>query len=119
MPENRKFTRFKTTLYVRYSPLNSDREFCAIAKDISMAGIRLLLDKNLSLNADDFITLYLLIPQITIKVTGRVAWSAVKEDEKEIGVNFVNLADAHKEDIYNYIFKYYRQELTNKWWENM
>jgi c-di-GMP-binding flagellar brake protein YcgR len=50
---------------------------------------------------------------------GRIAWVAQKEREKEAGINFINLTDVHKEDIYNYIFRYYREELTNKWWENM
>ena len=84
-----------------------------------MCGISIVLDKNTSLCADDFITLYLLIPQVTIKVMGRIAWVAQKEREKEAGINFINLTDVHKEDIYNYIFRYYREELTNKWWENM
>jgi c-di-GMP-binding flagellar brake protein YcgR len=118
MPEKRRFTRFKTTLYIRYNHLNSGEQFSAIAQNISMGGVKIALNKSLKLSADDFLTLYLLIPQATIKVTGKVVWSAEAEREKEAGISFVNFADSHKEDIYNYIFKYYRQEITDRWWEN-
>lgn len=119
MPNNRKFARFKTTLYVRYGRINSSDELSAIAKDISMGGLKLAVDKSANFSPDDFLILYLLIPQITIKVMGKVVWSSQGEHEKQIGISFINLTDTHKEDIYNYIFKYYREELTNKWWENM
>ncbi|MDP2922834.1 MAG: PilZ domain-containing protein [Candidatus Omnitrophota bacterium] len=119
MPEKRKFTRFKTTLYVKYSHLNNFQDFSAIAQDISMSGIKITLDKSIKICADDFITLYLLIPQITIKVIGKIIWVNDSDNKKEAGIIFINIPDTHKEDIYNYIFRYYREEITNRWWKNM
>ena len=118
MPEKRRFARFKTTLYVLYNLLNDSREFSGIAKDISMGGMKLALDKSINISVDDFIALHLLIPQITIRVLGKIIWVNESGQDKDAGVSFVNLSDAHKEDIYNFIFKYYREEITNRWWDN-
>jgi c-di-GMP-binding flagellar brake protein YcgR len=117
MEEKRKFARFHTPIYLKYRMSDSSKEYAGIVKDISMGGLRVVVDKALDISLDNVLTLYLLIPDSTLKVSARVAWTKDFEDRKEVGASFVNIPDAYKENIYNYIFKYYRDEVSQKWWQ--
>ena len=117
MDEKRKFVRFKVTF-----PFNSDTQcsFSSIkglVKDISMSGIRITLDKSLQFLAENLEIFNLQLPGKTLSVTGKLVWKREYGDRKEIGVNFVYMSDTHKEDIYDYIYKHHRQELTQRWWQ--
>jgi len=115
--ERRKLIRFKAPFYIKYSLIDSSQEFSSIAKDINMKGVRILLEKSLDLAPESFVSLYLLFPDKTLNICARVIWSKEYEDRKEAGIYFINMPDIYKEDIFDYIFKYYPQELTRRWWQ--
>lgn len=115
--ERRKFVRFKAPFCIQYSNADSSREFSGVIKDISMGGTRVLLDTPLDVSPQSLASLAIFLPENTLKVSGEAVWARDFGEKKEIGVCFKNIPDAHKEDIYSHIFKYFREEITRKWWQ--
>lgn len=113
----RKFVRFNAPLYLKVSAPSEAEGFSAIAKDISMGGVKMVLDTSHWVAREDIFSLFLLLPDKTLPVTGKVVWVKDYGDRKEAGISFINIPPAYKEDIYNYIFKYHRTEMTQKWWQ--
>ncbi|UCC94905.1 MAG: PilZ domain-containing protein [Candidatus Omnitrophota bacterium] len=116
--ERRQFVRFRVPFYLKCSSSKDAEEISAMAKDVSMGGLKVVLDRALDVVPENAILLSFLLPSRTLRVSGKVVWTKSYEDRKEAGVCFINIPDDHKEDIYNYIFKYYREELTRHWWNN-
>jgi len=117
MRQERKFVRFTTPLRVKIIPNKLNSEILAVAKDISLGGLKIILDKSLDISCGDIFDVCLLFPDRSVFVSGKVVWVKDYIDRKEIGFCFSNLRDSYKEDIYNYIFKYYPKEITKKWWQ--
>jgi len=55
-----------------------------------------------------------------LRANGKVIWqSESSEAEKEnfsTGIKFIGLGYSDIDRIYNYFYKYHRQELTKRWW---
>ncbi|MFH1768143.1 MAG: PilZ domain-containing protein [Candidatus Omnitrophota bacterium] len=117
MVEKRNSVRFKAPFYLKWSLADSCQEFSAIGKDINAKGVKLLLDKPHGVAAENYVSLHLLLPDKTLGVVGKVVWIQNYPDRQELGVNFVKIIDSYKQDILDYIFKYYPQELTRRWWQ--
>jgi len=118
--ERRKLIRFKAPFYFKYSPNHNSldfKKFSGIAKDVNMKGIRISLDKTLDVNSQSLICLYLFLPDKILNISAKVVWTKDNGNEKEAGIYFINMPDIYKEDIFDYIFKYYPQELTRRWWQ--
>ena len=113
----RKFVRFNAPLYLKVSAPDATEGFSAIAKDISMGGVKMVLDTSHQIACDDIFSVFLLLPDKTLPIAGKVMWVKDYGDRKEVGIFFINMPHAYKEDIYNYIFKYHRTEITKKWWQ--
>ena len=117
MQNRRKLIRFKATFILKFSAYETACEFQGVVKDISMGGVRVVVDKSLEPLVNCMVSFYLLLPRQTFKIDGEIAWAKEYEDRKEIGIQFVHIPDSYKEEIYDYISKYYRKELTQKWWQ--
>ncbi|MDD5195711.1 MAG: PilZ domain-containing protein [Candidatus Omnitrophica bacterium] len=113
----RKFVRFNAPLYLKISFPNKEESFSAIAKDISLGGAKLVLDLSHKVEREDVLSVFLLLPEKTLNIPGKVVWVKDYIDRKEAGLSFLNFPEIYKEDIYNYIFKYHREEITKKWWQ--
>jgi c-di-GMP-binding flagellar brake protein YcgR len=116
MENRRKFVRFNASLLLKFGSEESAYEFQGVVQDISMGGLSVVVDKNLVALVNCRVSFYLLLPSQTFKISGEIAWAQDQGDKKEIGIRFVHIPDSYKEEIYNYISKYHRQELTQKWW---
>ncbi len=116
MFERRRYVRFKASILLKFQS-----GFAAgaqgVVTDISMAGAQIALDKAVALAGDCIIHCNLLLPSQTLSFYGKTVWYRLGEDCARVGVYFAVIADSHKEDIYNYISKYFRQELVGKWWQ--
>lgn len=117
MEEKRRFVRFRAPFCISFADKDSSHELPGVVRDISMGGVRILLDTPLDILPDILVSLYILLPRNTLKLLGRVVWARSRDGRKEIGVCFVHTPDSYKEDIYNNIFKYYREEITRRWWQ--
>lgn len=119
--EKRQVVRFKAPFYVKYNYASSAEsgDFSAIAKDVSMKGVRILLEKSLRLVPDEILSLYFLFPSKRVNIYGKVMWAKEYDDRREAGVSFVSIPDQHKQDIHDYIFTYYPQEFTRRWWDGV
>ena len=102
---------------LKFSSGESAYEFQGIVRDISMGGVRVILDKSIEPLVNCLVDFYLMLPSQTFNISGTIAWAKDCGDKKEIGIRFVHIPDSYKEEIYNYISKYHRQELTQKWWQ--
>ena len=116
MSEKRGFLRFKVSFPFKVEGKELGYQFEGKVKDISMQGVRITLDKSLGVLVSESKFLDILLPDRILRVKGEVAWEKEFNDRKEIGIHFSNIADDHKEDIYDYILKYHRPELTQQWW---
>jgi len=117
MAENRRFARFKVSLRAKCTPQDSVRDYEVIGENISMGGVKIALNKNIEIAPGTEMTLQLYLPQVVLDVKGKVAWIEKKGRKKELGIKFLQLPDYYKQDIYNYISRYNREQLTSRWWQ--
>jgi c-di-GMP-binding flagellar brake protein YcgR len=117
MEDKRKFARFKAGLLLKFSSDESAYEFSGVVQDISMGGLSVTLDGAVIPLVNCRVNFYLLLPSQTFKISGEIAWVRSYDGKKDVGIRFVHIPDSYKEEIYNYISKYHRQELTQKWWQ--
>ena len=115
--EKRKLVRFKAPFYVKYTQFDSSQGLSAIAKDISMQGMRILVDNVLGLKGQDVVCISFILPGQTLQICGKVVWVGEYNDRIEAGVLFLNISDGCKQSILDYVFKYFPQELTRRWWQ--
>lgn len=118
MQDRRKFGRFKSLFCVQCADKESSQEFPGVLKDISYGGARIQLYTALDIVQSSLVSLSILFPDNALAVPGKVAWVSNSKDKKEIGICFTYLSDADKETIYNNIFKYFREEFTQRWWQS-
>ena len=116
MEERRKFVRFNAPFCVHYSDKNIPQETPGVIKDISYGGARVIVDTLSRIDNASAADLSILFPKDTLKVSGLVVWVKESGSKKEIGICFQNIPSQYKDTIYNYIFKYFKEELTSKWW---
>ena len=118
MEERRKFKRFKSPFCIQCVNQESSHEFPGVLKDISYGGARVQVYAALDIPQSHLVSLSILFPETTLKVSGKIAWVNDFKDKKEAGICFTYLSDDYKETIYNNIFKYFREEFTRKWWHS-
>ncbi|UCG34942.1 MAG: PilZ domain-containing protein [Candidatus Omnitrophota bacterium] len=117
MAEKRRFTRFKVSLRAKFTPQDSVHEYDVIGENISMGGVKIALDKNIEVAPGTEMALQLYLPKVVLDLKGKVAWIEEKGKKKELGVKFLQLPDYYKQDIYDYISRYNREQLTSRWWQ--
>ena len=117
MEEKRRFVRFRAPFCVHFADKDAIQEIPSVVRDISMGGAKIMLDTNEQILSDSLATLHILLPEQTLKLLGRITWVKSHNSRKEIGITFINMPDHYKESIYNTIFRYYKQEITSRWWQ--
>ena len=118
MDEKRGFVRFRVSFPFKFVREKLSSEVEGRVKDISMNGLKVVLDKALHFLVEDLANFHLVLPDDRIlKISGEVMWQKDYLNRREIGIRFAHITNDHKEDIYDYISKYHRQELTQKWWQ--
>jgi len=118
MDEKRGFMRFRVSFPLKFVQKELPLAVKGVVKDVSMNGLRVVLDRALQFLSEDLSSFHLtLANDKVLELSGRVVWQKDYPDRREIGIRFAGIPDDHKEDIYNYIFKYHRQELVQKWWQ--
>ena len=114
--EKRQKVRFRAKLPARLVVGESLCDFQGVVQDINMGGLRVSVDSTFIFVDNRPISIYLFLPNETFEVSGELLWTRYFNGKKELGIRFTRIPDSYKEDIYNFIFKYHRQELTQKWW---
>ncbi len=88
----------------------------AKSKDISFKGLRLVTSN--SLKVDDILDLFFHLPDKPFQeAVGKVVWANEQNKQVNCGVSFLNISDAVKQSLLDYIFKYFPKEIENKWWK--
>lgn len=118
MDGKRKFVRFKAPLHCKYSRLESNVERSVMADDISMGGMKIVAEQSAGLPTDSILNIYLLLPNRTLKVLGKTVWVKDYQDRVEAGIRFIQIYDSYKQEIYDYIFKYHPDQITQRWWHD-
>ena len=117
MQERRKFIRFNASFLLKIKATAGVSFLHGIVQNISMGGLRVALDESAGLSVGKMVSCHLLLPAQTFELSGQIAWMRQSCEKQEAGINFFYIPDYYKEDIYNHISKYYRKELTQKWWQ--
>ncbi len=118
--EKRKLVRFRAPCYIKVSLPRVSSNFSCVGKDISMKGAGLIVEKEDSFNIkpDDSVSLCIFLHQKRLCVHGKLVWAKEYSWYLECGVYFINIKDEYKQAIFDYVFKYYPQELTRRWWSS-
>lgn len=95
----------------------SRQEYWGVLRDVSMVGARVLLDASMDIPFGSQLSLSMILPDNTLRVSGKVVWTKDAGGRREIGMFFVNIPDSCKENLYNCIFKYYKNEIVRRWWQ--
>ena len=110
--------RFKAPLYVKCKLRASKKIFSAIAKDISMKGIKLLIERPRTVKTQAPLMINILLPSKSLKVRGKTKWIKSYPDRTEAGISILEAPSTYKADILSYITQYYPYELTRENKEN-
>ena len=117
MEERRKYIRFKSPFPIRYTHKESSEEASGVIQDISYGGARIMLDSQLESPPSEPVSLFILFPEDTLRILGKIIWQKTYPSKKELGLSFINIPDGHKRIIYNRIFKHFGKEFTRRWWQ--
>ena len=122
MDEKRGFMRFQVSFPLKFVQDKLPLAVKGVVKDVSMNGLKVVLDRawdrTLQFLSEDLSNFHLtLANDKVLELSGQVIWQKDYPDRREVGIRFAGIPDDYKEDIYNYIFKYHRQELTQRWWQ--
>ncbi len=116
MLEKRKTPRFDIPIKIEYSRVSSDKKsLLSCSKDISMRGVRITAEEKFS--SDDILDLAFYLPNRPVQeALGKVMWQSEDKAGFDTGIRFLNIRDSLKEDIFDYLNKYFPSKLQEKWW---
>ena len=117
MNEKRDFLRYDISLPFGFSFEDNPISLRGAIKDISLKGIRVVVDESLEFLQEGHKFFYLFLPNKSLKVCGEIVWQKDHEDRREMGICFRHISQGHKEDICRYIFKYHQRESVQGWWQ--
>lgn len=101
--EKRRYERFKVPYCVEYKNREGS---LGVIRDISKGGICVILDKTTDIPKNRVVSLSILFPDTTMKVSGKVVWTRALKNRSEVGLDFANRCDIFKEGSSNRILKY-------------
>ena len=120
MQEKRQYVRWQASLPVKYKIDNQGKELSCITGDISNGGIRINCSDRLNLDSLLDMTIEMSGDIEPLRANGKVVWqNKSSEAEKEnfsTGIKFIGLGYSDIDRMYNYLYKYHRQELVSRWW---
>lgn len=115
--EKRRCVRFKVPFCFDCKHPDYQQNLSGALKDISMSGACVLIDSNSNLPTDQSVLLSLIFPENVLNVKAKIIWQQKMIDKNKVGVSFLNLPDSFKDDIYDTVFKYHRDQITTRWWD--
>ena len=117
MIEKRSLPRISVPIRIEYArPIMHEPKSQAKSTDISLKGLRLVTNNRLKV--DDILDLFFHLPdQPFQEAVGKVVWAKENNGQVDCGVYFLNISDPVKQNLLNYIFKYFPKEMENKWWK--
>lgn len=115
--ERRRSARFKTPFCIECKHPDYEQTFSGAIKDVSMTGACVLVDTQSDLPADKPTLLSLIFPDTTLNIQSKVVWQKKVSDKNKVGLTFTKMPDSFKNDIYESVFKYHRDQVTSRWWD--
>ncbi len=115
MIEKRAIPRFKVPIKLEYQRPDKKEKYSSLTLDISMKGLRLQAQE--VLRKDEILDLFFYFPnKPPQEAVGKVLWSENFSTYFQAGLCFLSIKDSLKEDIFEYILKYFPQEIQKQWW---
>ncbi|MEW6008670.1 MAG: PilZ domain-containing protein [Candidatus Omnitrophota bacterium] len=125
MEDKRRHSRWQlaSNLLVRESGTDSEG-FQAKTNDISIGGLCFLSPRMIVHQTELDFVIDFPDEKNSIFAKGKVVWEKEKilDDQQRVimtGVSFDILRDADKERIFNYAYKFCREDLAKKWWQGV
>jgi c-di-GMP-binding flagellar brake protein YcgR len=115
--ERRRLKRFNFHFSIKYCDKSTQQTSQGQLKDISYTGASLALPVSHEVSVQQPALINIPFPHSTVNIPAKVVWVRDTLHAKEVGVSFTYLSDYDKDVIYNNIFKYFREEIVNKWWQ--
>ncbi len=120
MQEKRQYVRWQASLPVKYKIDGQEEEITSNIKDISNGGI--CINSSDRFNLDSLLDITINMPEDIgpLLANGNIIWQNKSTGtEKEgflTGIKFTGLGYSDIDRMYNYLYKYHRQELVSRWW---
>lgn len=116
MIEKRTLPRFAVPIKLEYQRPQGEERFSALTLDISMKGAKLQTQE--LLKNEDILDLFFYFPnRPPQEAVGKVVWTKECSSCFLAGLYFLNIRDSLKENIFEYVFKYFPQEIQEQWWK--
>lgn len=113
--ERRQFVRWKLNWQSRIKLTDEPDCLECRLKDISYKGLQMSLEKRLP--RDIFINLTIeLSPEFSFTLEAWVAWHRVVHGVDTYGLYFTKCCDSDKDKIYQFLRRYFPQEINRRWW---
>jgi len=118
MEMQRRFTRWRIDRRVKVKLEGAEAFMDCMVKDISLKG--LMVSLVLKLPQDTFLGLSVALSEETVfELEVWVVWHRSVDGHNLYGFYFSKIKDADKEKIYQFIRKFYPQQLAQQWWPDV
>lgn len=118
MEQRRRFTRWQVDRQAKVKLEGAETFIDCKVKDISLKGS--MLASALKLPQDVFLRLSVVLSEeATLELEVWVVWHKSVDGHNLYGFYFTKIKDLDKEKIYQFIRKFYPQQLTKQWWPDL
>ncbi len=115
MDNRRRFARWQIDRQVKVKLEDAEAFVDCTVNDISFKGLKVSLGPRL--HPDTFLRLNLILgEEVTLEVEVWVVWHRTVDGHNQYGFYFSRIKDPDKEKIYQFIRKFYPQQLARQWW---
>lgn len=115
--ECRQYIRFNVPIKVTTKLNNQD--IVGFTENISMGGAKVVFPQG-EFVKDSHLEYNMYLPNLPpLEIIAQIVWVDNSHKNKILGTKFVIFSDKHKEQIYNYIFNYCREEVISRWWQDV
>ncbi len=125
MEDKRRHSRWQLASNLQIKEPGAENEgFGGKLSDISIGGMCFLSPRMIAPQTELDFVIDFPAEKSSIFAKGKVVWEKEKilEDQQRVvktGVSFSVLPDGDKERIFNYAYKFCREDVARKWWEGL
>jgi hypothetical protein len=112
----RRFVRWKINKKAKIKFVDKEEFFDCQIIDLSLKGMQIALDERLPLNKVIKLNLFL-SEDFILEIESWIIWQKVLDGHYFYGLYFTHIKDYDKEKIYQFVYKYFPQIISQQWYK--